>query len=181
MNTMKSIHFNCPKCGGHELMMMESALRRKVILSMKIDKKGKLTIIRKEWVDDLSGEVQGYRCRHCRYPDCGSEINVDHPDAFHWKTLEDVLCAGGISWEDGAETMEHRGMICFPDGSMTAVVVVVAHPGLPTSEERRLVLERAGVTDGILIFQGDVGIRSLACPNWKRVKRHVLQLTINDM
>lgn len=162
-------------------MIMESALHREVILSMKIDKKGKLIIVRKEWVDDLSGDVQGYRCRHCRYPDCVSERDTtDHPDAFQWKTLEDVLCAGCVSWEGGAETVEHRGMICVPDASPTPVVVVVDHPGLPTPEERRLVLEKVGITNGILIFQGDEGIRSLACSNWKRVKRYILALAPNQ-
>ena len=66
-------------------------------------------------------------------------------------------------------------MICFPDGHMTPVIVEVAHPGALNEKERRFILEREQAAHGILISQSDSGIRTLACRNWKRVKRHILQ------
>ncbi len=44
-----------------------------------------------------------------------------------------------------------------------------------SEKERRFVLERERATHGILISQSDSGIRTLACRNWKRVKKYVLQ------
>ena len=90
--------------------------------------------------------------------------------------------AGGIVWPNGMETVEHRCMVCFPDGKNSIPLIVeVAHPGTLTEIERRTVLKREQAVHGILISQSDSGIRTLACRNWKRVKRHVLQSITNDM
>lgn len=95
--------------------------------------------------------------------------------------LKEVQSAGVITWPDGMETVEHRCMVCFPDGKMTPVIVEVVHPGTLTEKERRTVLEREQAVHGILISQSDSGIRTLACRNWKRVKRHILQSITNDI
>ena len=123
-------------------------------------------------VDDLCGEPLGYRCADCRHPDCHGN---DSSEGFQWHSLKEVQSAGVITWPDGMETVEHRCMVCFPDGKMIPVIVEGSHPGSLSEKERRFVLERERATHGILISQSDSGIRTLACRNWKRVKKYVLQ------
>ncbi len=179
MPAMKSIiQFTCPQCGGHQLMLVERAMHRSIVQTLETDRQGELTVGHKVLVDDLCGEPLGYRCADCRHPDCHGH---DSSEGFQWHSLEEVQSAGGIVWPDGMETVEHRCMVCFPDGKMTPVIVEVVHPGTLTEKERRTVLKREQAVHGILISQSDSGIRTLSCRNWKRVKRHVLQSITNDM
>ena len=176
---MKSIiQFTCPQCGGHQLMLVERAMHRYVVQSLEADRQGGLSVGHKVLVDDLCGEPLGYRCADCRHPDCHGN---DSSEGFQWHSLKEVESAGAIAWPDGMETVEHRCMVCFPDGKMTPVIVEVVHPGTLTEKERRTVLEREQAAHGILISQSDSGIRTLACHNWKRVKKHILQSITNDM
>lgn len=170
---MKSIiQVTCPQCGGHQLMLVERAMHRYVVQSLETDRQGGLVVGHKVLVDDLCGEPLGYRCADCRHPDCH---NHDSSEGFQWYSLEEVQSAGAIVWPGGMETVEHRCMVCFPDGKMIPVIVEVSHPGSLSEKERRFVLERERATHGILISQSDSGIRTLACRNWKRVKKYVLQ------
>lgn len=43
---------------------------------------------------ELAGEVSGYRCAQCRYPDVP---NHDDSEGFYWKTLEHVDAAGTLT------------------------------------------------------------------------------------
>ncbi|MEG0837857.1 MAG: hypothetical protein RSF35_08020 [Akkermansia sp.] len=171
------IRFTCPKCGSPRLMLVESALHRYSVQELVSDRQGYLCVIVKERVDDLCGDELGYRCMDCRYPDCHHGETID---GFLWKTLKDVQSAGAISWPGGMEMVEHKCMICLPDGNMTPLIVEIAHPGLLSSDERRLVLEQEQVEGGFLISQSDTGIRTLSCSNWKCVKHYVLQKSLTN-
>lgn len=129
---MKSIiQFTCPRCGGHQLMLVERAMHRYVVQNLEADRQGGLAVGHKVLVDDLCGEPLGYRCADCRHPDCHGN---DSSEGFQWHSLKEVQSAGVITWPDGMETVEHRCMVCFPDGKMTPVIVEVVHPGTPHRE-----------------------------------------------
>lgn len=125
---MKSIiQFTFPQCGGHQLMLVERAMHRYVVQSLEADRQGGLVVGHKVLVDDLCGEPLGYRCADCRHPDCH---NHDSSEGFQWYSLEEVQSAGAIVWPGGMETVEHRCMVCFPDGKMIPVIVEVSIPDL---------------------------------------------------
>lgn len=71
MQAMKNIiQFTCPRCGGHQLMLVERAMHRYVVQNLEVDRQGRLAVGLKVLVDDLCGEPLGYRCADCRHPDC---------------------------------------------------------------------------------------------------------------
>lgn len=165
---MIGIHFICPKCGSERLMRVESALHRYGNLSIEPDSNGSLCVTQQDLCDDLSGDLLGYRCMDCRYPD---SMSNNGPDVFQWKTLEDVKSFDAL-WGPEIESMiEHKCMICYPDGTMISLVVKTSLPGALSPEQRKLVLNQENVQGAILLCQEDRGIRSFATANWKKVKR----------
>ncbi|MEG0025598.1 MAG: hypothetical protein RR719_09680 [Akkermansia sp.] len=169
------IRFTCFKCGCHQLMLSESAMHRYEVQVMELDGQGYLSVVSKKRVDDLCGDTLGYCCLNCRYPDCHHGAVSD---GVLWGTLSEVQSAGAISWT-GRVRVEHKCMICLSDGNMTPLIVEVAHPGLLSVDERRLVLQQEQIENGLIISQLDPGIKSLECPNWKHVKHHSVQVNTN--
>ena len=87
------ILFTCPVCGGHELMLIQRAVHRDLISLLKTED-GKWVIKRDGPGQELTGEVSGYRCSSCRYPDVP---NHDDSEGFYWQTLEHVEAAGVLT------------------------------------------------------------------------------------
>lgn len=165
----KNISFTCPNCGGHQLLMVEIALSRFDILELCLDENQQLRITEKIPSDSLRGEVLGYRCKSCRYPDANK---ADLGKSFGWTTMDSLLQAGAITWQGYDDKVEHKCMLCQDDGSMTPLLVTVNHPGRLTAKDRDSVIMREGLERAILICQSDPGIKAFDCKSWSHVKRH---------
>ena len=173
MSIMKSIHFTCPQCGGHQLMLVEQALHRYVIQSLEISSEGRVTVAQKTLVDDLCGDPLGYRCADCRYPDAKNHESADN---FSWLGLEDVQTSGAITTKSSKGLNKQKCMICLPDGTMTPVLACTMHSQALTLEERQRVLSLSQITQGVLICQSDKGIGSLTCSSWAKARQIFLHL-----
>lgn len=117
-------------------MRIEQAIHR-CLLRFSADDKGSVSAQPLGRTDELHGEVLGYRCQHCRYPD-NRNVN-DGPD-FLWTTLEDVQADGALELSDQPPPEPHHCMICHPDGRLEPLVVETKRHGRLTQAQRRAIL-----------------------------------------
>ena len=160
---MPNITFTCPNCGRHQLMRIEQAIHR-CLLRFSADDKGSVSAQHLGRTDELHGEVLGYRCQHCRYPD-NRNVN-DGPD-FLWTTLEDVQADGALELSDQPPPEPHHCMICHPDGRLEPLVVETKRHGKLTQAQRRTILAARNAPQGcILLCEQDKGIKSFSPQDW---------------
>lgn len=160
---MPNITFTCPNCGRHQLMRIEQAIHR-CLLRFSADDKGSVSAQPLGRTDELHGEVLGYRCQHCRYPD-NRNVN-DGPD-FLWTTLEDVQADGALELSDQPPPEPRHCMICHPDGRLEPLVVETKRTGRLTQAQRRAILAARNAPQGcILLCEQDKGIKSFSPQDW---------------
>ena len=161
---MSNVSFTCPNCGRHQLMRIEQAIHRCMLRLAADDKRG-VHAEPLDRADELQGEVLGYRCMHCRYPD---NRNTEEGPDFRWKTLEDVFCAGAVELSDQAPPEPKHCMVCHSDGRLEPLVVETARAGRLTPAQRLAVLTACNAPRGcILLCERDKGIKSFSPQNWQ--------------
>ncbi len=165
----KNILFTCPACGGSQLLLLENSLNRFDVLQLCVDDNEKIHLAESLLRDSLQGEILGYRCKACRYPDSNKPEGAS---TFSWPSLDAIVKAGAISWQGYQSKVEHKCMLCLPNGTLKPLVVAVDHPGKLSPEERQLIIEREQHQHAVLLCQTDPGIKSFDCKNWNSVKKH---------
>ena len=160
---MTNVSFTCPNCGRHQLMRLEQAIHRSP-LRLAVDDKDNVFCEPLGRADELQGEVLGYRCMHCRYPD---HQNTDEGPEFQWATLDDVLGAGAVELGGREPAAPHHCMVCHPDGRLEPLVVETARAGRLTPAQRRAVLAARNAPQGcILLCEKDKGIKNFSPQDW---------------
>lgn len=144
-------------------MRIEQAIHR-CLLRLADDERNGVLAEPLDRTDELQGEVLGYRCMHCRYPD---NRNTEAGPDFQWKTLEDVLSAGAVEMNEQAPPELRNCMVCHPDGRLEPVVVETTRAGRLTPAQRRAVLASLNAPQGcILICEKDKGIKAFSHQDW---------------
>ena len=144
-------------------MRIEQAIHR-CLLRLADDERNGVLAEPLDRTDELQGEVLGYRCMHCRYPD---NRNTEAGPDFQWKTLEDVLSAGAVELNEQAPPEPRNCMVCHPDGRLEPVVVETTRAGRLTPAQRRAVLASLNAPQGcILICEKDKGIKAFSHQDW---------------
>lgn len=85
-----NITFTCPRCGSHNLHQISKAIHRAEV-KIVTTPSGELVPHSTGIVEELQGDVLGYRCSQCRYPDIR---NHDKNGGFNWPTPDDIRNAG---------------------------------------------------------------------------------------
>lgn len=144
-------------------MRIEQAIHR-CLLRLADDERNGVLAEPLDRTDELQGEVLGYRCMHCRYPD---NRNTEAGPDFQWKTLEDVLSAGAVELNEQTPPEPQHCMVCHPDGRLEPVVVETTRAGRLTPAQRRAVLAARNAPQGcILICEKDKGIKAFSPQDW---------------